>query len=149
MKLNWNKYKNPYDYNTQREQYRKDEGRIHQEFRDDALKAVGMFGHPKADKVYALAWENGHSAGFQEVFNHLIGLAGLFAGDPVTGALPFTPKVKVEIIESERGWGQRVDEVKEFDTPELATEFIKQFNSKNNKEHAPDWYMFARLQGGR
>lgn len=59
-------------------------------------------------------------------------------------------KIKVEIIESERGWGQRVDEVKEFDTLEQANKFIEFFN-KPNKENAaktdavPDWYMYARL----
>ncbi len=54
--------------------------------------------------------------------------------------------VKVEIIESERGWGSKVDEVKEFDDMEQAEEFIKTFNSANDKDQVPDWYMYARLQ---
>lgn len=53
--------------------------------------------------------------------------------------------VKVLIIESERGWGAKVDEVKEFDTKELAEAFIKEYNSKNTEDTVPDWYMYARL----
>jgi hypothetical protein len=55
------------------------------------------------------------------------------------------PKVKVEIIESERGWGQKVDEVKEFKTLKQAKAFIKKYNAQNNEETVPDWYMYARL----
>ena len=45
---------------------------------------------------------------------------------------------KVQIIESERGWGQRVDEVKTFETYEEAKEFQMDFNKENDKDHAPD-----------
>ena len=45
---------------------------------------------------------------------------------------------KVQIIESELGWGQRVDEVKEFDSLEKANEFVKEFNSHNNLQCVPD-----------
>lgn len=51
---------------------------------------------------------------------------------------------KVTIIESERGWGQRVDEVKEFKTYEDAKKFQLDFNKENNKDYVPDWYMVAR-----
>lgn len=50
---------------------------------------------------------------------------------------------KVTIIESERGWGQRVDEVKEFETYENAKKFQIKFNAVNNEDHVPDWYMLA------
>jgi hypothetical protein len=51
---------------------------------------------------------------------------------------------KVYIIESERGWGQKVDEVKEFDSEEAADKFCKEYNEKyNNQEKVPDWYMYA------
>ena len=56
-------------------------------------------------------------------------------------------KVRVIIIESERGWGQRIDDVKTFDTEEEADKFIKKFNSGNNKAEVPDWYMYARRAG--
>lgn len=53
-------------------------------------------------------------------------------------------KFKVALIESERGWGQKVDEVKSFDSYSEAEVFIKEFNSKNNEDVVPDWYMYAK-----
>jgi hypothetical protein len=53
-------------------------------------------------------------------------------------------KYTAVIIESERGWGQRVDEVKEFDTEKERDDFIREFNSHNNLPSAPDWYMMAQ-----
>jgi len=52
---------------------------------------------------------------------------------------------KVYIIESERGWGQRIDETKEFDTEEAAIAFCKDYNKDNTADSAPDWYMKAVL----
>lgn len=54
---------------------------------------------------------------------------------------------KVEIIESERGWGQRIDEIKYFDSEVDAKAFVAEFNRSNNLESAPDWYMVARYLG--
>lgn len=53
--------------------------------------------------------------------------------------------VKVNIIESELGWGQKIDEVKEFDTLELAEAFVTEFNSRNTEDTVPDWYMRAEM----
>lgn len=50
---------------------------------------------------------------------------------------------KVAIIESERGYGQKINEVKEFETYEEAEEFVKEFNAKNDLDYVPDWYMVA------
>jgi hypothetical protein len=49
------------------------------------------------------------------------------------------------LIESERGWGQRVDEVREFKTEKARDNFIKKFNAQNTAPSAPapDWYMYA------
>jgi hypothetical protein len=47
------------------------------------------------------------------------------------------------LIESERGWGQRVDEIKEFKTEKARDKFIKEFNAQNTAPSAPDWYMYA------
>lgn len=49
----------------------------------------------------------------------------------------------VELIESERGWGQRVDDTLEFDTYEEAKKYVNDFNAKNNQLSVPDWYMYA------
>lgn len=50
---------------------------------------------------------------------------------------------KAILLEYERGWGSRVDEVREFMTEEERDQFIIQFNSKNTESSAPDWYMIA------
>lgn len=52
-------------------------------------------------------------------------------------------RYRVDIIESERDWGSKVDEVKYFDEEKEAKEFVATFNAKNNKETVPDWYMYA------
>jgi hypothetical protein len=54
---------------------------------------------------------------------------------------------KVEVIESERGWGSKIDEVKYFNTKEFAEKFVKEFNSANDKDVVPDWYMYAQYCG--
>ena len=56
-------------------------------------------------------------------------------------------KVLVYIIESEAGWGSKVDETLEFDTQEEAENYVKEYNNKYNPPRAvtPSWYMFARL----
>ena len=48
---------------------------------------------------------------------------------------------KVTIIESERGWGQKVDEVKEFTSYEDAKKFQIEFNKENTATAVPDWYV--------
>lgn len=54
---------------------------------------------------------------------------------------------KVTIIESERGWGSKVDDVKYFDTKENALTFCKEFNKQNTDNVVPDWYMYAEYSG--
>jgi ribosomal protein L40E len=48
--------------------YHAEEGRLNDQFRNDAMEECGLSGHPKEDKVWMLAWERGHSAGLEEVF---------------------------------------------------------------------------------
>lgn len=52
-------------------------------------------------------------------------------------------KYKVYIMEYERGWGSRVDETLEFDTPEEQDIFIELYNAHNTEKTVPDWYMVA------
>ena len=54
---------------------------------------------------------------------------------------------RVDIIESERGWGQKIDEIKYFDNEDEARDFVTQYNSKNPPGPAPDWYMQAEFVG--
>jgi hypothetical protein len=55
-------------------------------------------------------------------------------------------RFKVVIIESERGWGRKIDEIKYFDSADEAYKFQEKFNSGNPPKvngMAPDWYMQA------
>lgn len=54
---------------------------------------------------------------------------------------------RVDIIESERGWGSKVNEVKYFDSEESAKNFCKEYNKCNTADTAPDWYMRADYCG--
>ncbi len=54
--------------------------------------------------------------------------------------------VKVTVIESERGWGSKVDDHMVCLSTEDANEFITRFNSKNNFPTVPDWYMYAESE---
>ena len=49
----------------------------------------------------------------------------------------------VEVWEYERGWGNRFDFSKEFDEYEDARNWQIEFNSKNDEDTVPDWYMMA------
>lgn len=52
-------------------------------------------------------------------------------------------KFKVNIIEHERGWGSKIDEVEEYSTYNKAVKRIKEVNSKNVLKSAPDYYITA------
>ena len=54
---------------------------------------------------------------------------------------------KVVIIESERGWGTKIDEVKYFDNELEARKFVEDYNRDLPPGDAPDWYMMARYEG--
>lgn len=55
-----------------------DNEKLEREFKKEAIEAVGLKDHPKADEIYAFAWDiYGHSSGFSEVFRNLINLAKL------------------------------------------------------------------------
>ncbi len=60
-------------------------------------------------------------------------------------AAPVKKPWKVDVIESERGWGSKVDETHEFETKELADKFMLETNAKNNLPYTPDIYWYATL----
>ncbi len=49
--------------------------------------------------------------------------------------------VKIAVIESEAGWGRKIDDWMVCLSVEDCKNFEKEFNSKNTFEIAPDWYM--------
>lgn len=53
--------------------------------------------------------------------------------------------VEVQVIESERGWGSKIDETKIFNNLADAEKFVNEFNSHNTESSAPDWYMYAQI----
>lgn len=53
-------------------------------------------------------------------------------------------KFKVNVWEFERGWGSKIDHVREFDTYDEAVRFIDVFNTDNVEQVVPDWYMVAK-----
>lgn len=54
---------------------------------------------------------------------------------------------KVVIIESERGWGQKIDETIYFDNEAEARNFVIEYNKRNTATVVPDWYMYADYAG--
>jgi hypothetical protein len=55
---------------------------------------------------------------------------------------------RVDIIESERGWGQKLDESIYFDNADEALQYAEEYNRKhNNLDYVPDWYMRAEYVG--
>lgn len=67
----------PYRDDVQRKSYQDDQRRLNDQFMEDAIEAAGLKGNPKADKVWAKAWDLGHSAGHGEVWSYLTDLAEL------------------------------------------------------------------------
>lgn len=55
---------------------------------------------------------------------------------------------RVDIIESERGWGSKIDETIYYDNEAEARAYVKEYNDKYNPPGpAPDWYMVAEYVG--
>ncbi len=51
--------------------YQTDSARLGTEFQNDAFEEVGITGNLKAQKCWDLAWDHGHSSGYNEVLNYL------------------------------------------------------------------------------
>lgn len=65
--------KNPEAYKA----YIEEDARVLTKFRADVLADLGLTNHPKANKLYDLAWERGHSSGYYEVYGNALDLATL------------------------------------------------------------------------
>lgn len=50
-----------------RKQEQEEENRKREQHKNDLAVEYGLVGHPKLDKVYELAWEEGHSSGWSEI----------------------------------------------------------------------------------
>lgn len=57
-------------------------------------------------------------------------------------------KYQVNMVESEAGWGSRIDEKKYFDEDQQAKDFVREYNQQyNNQSTVPDWYLKAEYVG--
>jgi len=56
------------EWDAQREVYNQRQAEIEEEFYNDLCEDLGITGHPKAGKLFSIAWEKGHSSGYQEVY---------------------------------------------------------------------------------
>lgn len=54
---------------------------------------------------------------------------------------------RVDLIEFERGWGSKVDDVIYFDNEAEARKYAADFNARNCDNEVPDWYMIAEYRG--
>jgi hypothetical protein len=67
------RYENNVPYASDKEQrrrHRDEEHRLNDVLRADLEQEHGVVGHAKADRLWALAWEHGHSSGYGEVITY-------------------------------------------------------------------------------
>lgn len=61
-----------------RKAYMKAEADAHSKFKADLFADLGIEDHPLREKLFSKAWDDGHSSGYQEVYNCALGLVELF-----------------------------------------------------------------------
>lgn len=55
---------------------------------------------------------------------------------------------RVDIIESESGWGSNIEETIYFDNKAEAQAYVEEYNAKHNPPGpTPSWYMLAQYVG--
>jgi len=64
-------------YDAHMKRYKEEKRRLFDLFKIDALMELGIEAHPKGYKAFDMAWEEGHSFGYHEVFTILSELAEL------------------------------------------------------------------------
>lgn len=62
---------------SERDKYFTESKNLERQFKVDLADELGLTGHPKFDKLFEIAWDRGHSSGFQEVYNEAQELAEL------------------------------------------------------------------------
>lgn len=63
-------YANKEDYAAGMKAYHEETWRLEAQLKTDLEQEFGTAGNPKADKLWAKAWEMGHSSGYSEVANY-------------------------------------------------------------------------------
>ncbi len=65
------------EYNRLKTIFYNKQSELEAKFKVDVLAEYGLTGHPKANAVFELAWDEGHSSGYSEVEIWVAKLAGL------------------------------------------------------------------------
>ena len=65
------------NYYAMLSEYRNEENRLYEAFKHDLFEEYGVKDNPKRDKLFNLAWEEGHSSGYYEVENYFSELVDL------------------------------------------------------------------------
>lgn len=73
--------KEKHEYNLLKQKYSEKDAELYAQFKVDALKETGLWGHEAGNRAFLLAWELGHSAGYSEVFIHLERIAYVIKGE--------------------------------------------------------------------
>ena len=68
-------------WEEERSKYHKKENLLREQFEKDALEEVGLTDHPKASRIFAYAYAEGHSDGYGDIFSVLSDIADLFLDD--------------------------------------------------------------------
>jgi hypothetical protein len=71
-------------FNAAKRLYNDETGRLTNMFKQDLFAELGIVGHPKAEKLYSIAWDRGHSGGLADVESVAWDLLPLIQGDPFT-----------------------------------------------------------------
>ena len=66
-------------YKAAMAEYRADERRLIEEFKQDLYREFDVLRCVKRDRAFDLAWEYGHSSGFSEIYNHFADLSDLLS----------------------------------------------------------------------
>lgn len=53
------------------------EQRVYEQFKADLFNDLGIANHPMREKLFSMAWEDGHGAGYSEVYDCALGLVDL------------------------------------------------------------------------
>lgn len=56
-------------YKQMQKEYHEEESRCYNQFKQDLFKEYNVTNNPKAEKCFNIAWERGHSSGYESVAN--------------------------------------------------------------------------------
>jgi hypothetical protein len=68
---------NEEEVKASRIKYNTEENLLHQEFKNDLFEEFGVTDNPKKELLFDKAWDDGHYAGYSEVYNCFEGLVDL------------------------------------------------------------------------